>query len=47
MDSLSEFLKHHEVDKGEVFSHTSKIKPCRRYYIEGENLDTFYRLYNS
>ena len=43
---LVKFLKDREVGKGEPFTHTSKIKPCRRYYIEGDDLDAFYEIYN-
>lgn len=43
---LTKFLKDREVDKNEPFTHTSKIKPCRRYYIEGDDLDAFYDVYN-
>ena len=39
-------MKEREVGKGEPFTHTSKIKPCRRYYIEGDDLDAFYEVYN-
>lgn len=48
MDSrLVKFLSKCEVNKGDPFTHTSKIKPCRRYYIEGDNLDEFYNIYNT
>lgn len=43
---LQKFLKDREVGKNEPFTHTSKIKPMRRYFIEGEDLDQFYDVYN-
>lgn len=43
---LVKFLKDREVGKGEPLTHTSKIKPMRRYYIEGDDLDAFYEVYN-
>ena len=47
MDSrLVKFLKDREVCKGEPFTHTSKISPCRSYYIEGDDLEAFYEIYN-
>lgn len=43
---LVKFLRSRETEKGVPFSHTSKIKPCRRYYIGEEDLDEFYEIYN-
>lgn len=43
---LVKFLNKREVTRNELFTHTSKIKPCRRYYIEGDDLEQFYDVYN-
>lgn len=43
---LSNFLKEREVDKTEPFTHTSKIRPMRRYNIPEEHLEEFYSIYN-
>lgn len=43
---LVQFLKCYEVGKGEQFTHTSKIKPFRRYDIPIEQLEAFYNVYN-
>jgi P4 family phage/plasmid primase-like protien len=45
-DRLIKFLTSLEVGKDQPFTHTSKIKPLRRYYIEGEKLEKFYQVYN-
>jgi P4 family phage/plasmid primase-like protien len=45
-DRLVKFLNTVEVGKDQPFTHTSKIKPLRRYYIEGNNIEKFYQVYN-
>jgi P4 family phage/plasmid primase-like protien len=43
---LVKFLDRFAVEKDEPFTHTSKIKPMRSYYIEGDSLEEFYNIYN-
>lgn len=43
---LCKFLKDFEVGKDDPFTHTSKIKPCRRYNIDYTKLESFYKIYN-
>src|SRR3989337_2171898 len=44
---LVNFLSTRTVSKNEPFTHTSKISPCRRFYIAPEDLDEFYDTYNT
>jgi len=43
---LADFLQAHEVDKNEPFTHTSKIRPLRRYNIPETDIEEFYAIYN-
>ena len=45
---LVKFLQPYETKRGEkLWTHTSKIKPCRSYYIQDEDLNEFYNIYNT
>ena len=39
------FLQEINVEKGKLYTHTSMGKPLGSYYIQNENLSTFYELY--
>ena len=39
------FLQEMNVEKGKLYTHTSMGKPLGSYYIQNENLSTFYELY--
>ena len=39
------FLQEMNVEKGKLYTHTSMGKPLGSYYIDKENLSTFYELY--
>ena len=43
--TIHQFLQENVVEKGKKYTHTSMGKPAGSYYIEKENLDTFYHLY--
>lgn len=47
MDSrLVNFLKDKTTKKNEPYTHTSKIKPMRSYFIDQDSRDEYYKIYN-
>ena len=43
---LFQFLDEHIVESGKIHTHTSMFKPKGSYYINNNELETFYNLYN-
>lgn len=43
---IVKFLEGCEVEGNHDYTHTSKIKPMRKYYIIGEKLEEYYDIYN-
>lgn len=44
---IVKFLEGCEVEGNHNYTHTSKIKPMRKYYIVGEKLEQFYDIYKT
>lgn len=43
---IVDFLLTHVSQEEGPFTHTSKIKPCRKYLLQGQDLEKFYEIYN-